>query len=65
MVAVIGALVAVCCLMTAIPNFLRFGSRSKAAEARTNLRATFAAERAFFAKEQRWATSFEELGLPP
>ena len=64
-VAVIGALVAVCCLMTAIPNFLRFDTRAKAAEARTNLKALLAAERAFFAKEQRWATSFEELDFMP
>jgi type IV pilus assembly protein PilA len=63
---VVGVLVAlgvVCCLMTAIPNFLRFGARAKAAEARTNLRALLTAERAFFAKEKRWARSFEELAF--
>lgn len=65
---VVGALVAlasVCCLATAIPNFLHFGARSKQSEAASTLREVLRTERAFLAKNGRWAESFEELSYEP
>ena len=62
-VAVLVATVGVCCLATAIPNFLHFGARSKQSEAKAHLREVMIAQRAFFADQGRWAGSFEELGL--
>lgn len=59
------ALGGVCCLGIAIPNFMNFGKRSKAAEARSNLKSLLLAEQAHFAIDGGWATSFEELAFFP
>lgn len=46
----------------AIPNFIKFQSRSKQAEAKANLRALYTAERAFYEENQRYTSDLEELG---
>jgi type IV pilus assembly protein PilA len=50
-VAIIGILAAI-----AIPNFIRFQARSKQAEAKTNMKAIFTGERAFYAEKDRYSS---------
>ena len=59
-VAVIGVLAAI-----AIPNFLKFQSRAKQAEAKTYLRSLFSAQKAYYAENGRYCTSFSECGWEP
>ena len=42
-------------------SFIRFGAVSKQIEAKRTLRDLLTAQRAFFAEQNRWASSFEEL----
>ncbi len=56
-VAIIGILAAI-----AIPNFLRYQSQSRQAEARTNLGGIFVAETSFFGEQSRYG-SFGEVGF--
>jgi len=55
-VAIIGILAAI-----AIPNFLRYQAKSRQAEARTNLGASFVSEVAYFGENARYG-SFGEIG---
>lgn len=59
-VAIIGILAAI-----AIPNFQRFQAKSRQAEARANLSAIYAAEKAFNAEWQQFFGDFDEIGYNP
>lgn len=58
-VAIIGILAAI-----AIPNFIRFQARSKQSEAKTNLKAYFTAQKAFYGEKDRYSAS-SEIGFAP
>ncbi|MBL8936543.1 MAG: fimbrial protein [Archangium sp.] len=70
---IIGVTVAVlvfCCITgglvaIAIPNYLRFGARSKQSEVKMNLKAAFASEAAFFLDQSAYSTSVEAVGFMP
>src|SRR5437762_6500760 len=59
-VAIIGILAAV-----AIPNFMIFQARSKQSEAKTNLKALFAAEKGFMLEKDRYSSLIGEIGFSP
>jgi type IV pilus assembly protein PilA len=59
-VAIIGILAAI-----AIPNFIKFQARSKQSEAKSNSKAMFTAEKAFFAEKDRWSSLVGEVGFAP
>ena len=59
-VAIIGILAAI-----AIPNFIKFQARSKQSEAKANLKALFVTEKAFLQSQDRYSTSFSEVGFAP
>src|ERR1700749_4196683 len=59
-VAIIGILAAI-----AIPNFIKFQARSKQSEAKANLKAMFAAEKAFFQEKDRFSSIVVEAGFTP
>ncbi len=59
-VAIIGILAAI-----AIPNFIKFQARSKQSEAKSNTKAMYTAEKAFFAEKDRWSTLVGEVGFSP
>ena len=58
-VAIIGILAAI-----AIPNFLKFQAKAKQSEAKTNLKAAFVAEKAYFAEKDTYAV-FSTIGFAP
>ncbi len=58
-VAIIGILAAI-----AIPNFIKFQAKSKQSEAKTNLKASFTAEKSFFAEKDSYGT-FTGAGFVP
>jgi type IV pilus assembly protein PilA len=49
----------------AIPNFIRFQSRSKMAECKATLKALYTMEKASFADKGKYSTNFDELAVPP
>jgi type IV pilus assembly protein PilA len=59
-VAIIGILAAI-----AIPNFIKFQARSKQAEAKSNLKALFTAQRSFFQEKDRYSEQINEIGFSP
>ena len=59
-VAIIGILAAI-----AIPNFIKFQARSKQSEAKSNCKAMFTAEKAFFAEKDRYSSLVGEVGFSP
>ena len=59
-VSIIGILAAI-----AIPNFMKFQSRSKQSEAKANLKALFAAEKAFIQEKDRFSALVGEVGFSP
>lgn len=59
-VAIIGILSAI-----AIPNFMRFQAKSRQAEAKANLGAIYAAEKAFNAEWQQYFGDLIEIGYAP
>jgi type IV pilus assembly protein PilA len=59
-VAIIGILSAV-----AIPNFIRFQARSKQSEAKTNLKAIFTAQKAYFGERDRYTSNLQTVGFTP
>lgn len=59
-VAMMGVVAAV-----AIPNFMKFQSRSKQSEAVSNLKSAYTAQRVYFQEKDRWGRSFEEIGFAP
>src|SRR5258706_12920028 len=58
--AIIGILAAI-----AVPNFIKFQARSKQAEARSNLKAAFTSQRAFYAGKDRYSSIPLEVGFQP
>lgn len=59
-VAIIGILAAI-----AIPNFIKFQTRAKQSEAKSNLKALFTAEKAFRAAKDRFSPFVYEVGFKP
>src|ERR1700757_1968481 len=59
-VAIIGILAAI-----AIPNFIRFQARSKQAEAKTNLKAIFTAEKSYFGLNDHFSNVMGAIGFAP
>jgi type IV pilus assembly protein PilA len=59
-VAIIGILAAI-----AIPNFIKFQARSKQSEAKSNTKAMFTAEKAFYSEKDRFSTLVGEVGFAP
>ncbi len=59
-VAIIGILSAI-----AIPNFMRFQARSKQSEAKTNLKALYTAQKAYFGEKDRYLNNFKTIGFEP
>lgn len=49
----------------AVPNFIRFQSRSKQSECRTNLKAAITAERAWFAEHDAYEVDPQTVGFVP
>ncbi|RKH71426.1 type IV pilin protein [Corallococcus aberystwythensis] len=59
-VAIIGILAAI-----AIPNFIRFQAKSKQSEAKTNLKAIFTAQKAYFGEKDKYQVDFTVIGFDP
>ncbi|MBN9683154.1 prepilin-type N-terminal cleavage/methylation domain-containing protein [Corallococcus sp. NCSPR001] len=59
-VAIIGILAAI-----AIPNFMRFQAKSKQSEAKTNLKALYTAQKAYFGEKDTYLIDFKKLGFTP
>nr|WP_323389708.1 prepilin-type N-terminal cleavage/methylation domain-containing protein [Myxococcus qinghaiensis] len=59
-VAIIGILAAI-----AIPNFIRFQAKSKQSEAKTNLKAIFTAQKAYFGEKDKYVSDFKVVGFDP
>ena len=68
-VLVVGGLSLLCCVGTlaaiAVPNFLKFGARSKQAEAKSNLKGAFMAEKSWMVEHDAYSESIEEIGFSP
>ena len=59
-VAIIGILAAI-----AIPNFIKFQARAKQSEAKSNSKAMFTAQKAFYSEKDRYSTLVGEVGFAP
>ncbi|CAM4329755.1 prepilin-type N-terminal cleavage/methylation domain-containing protein [Corallococcus exiguus] len=59
-VAIIGILAAI-----AIPNFMRFQAKSKQSEAKTNLKALYTSQKAYFGEKDTYIIDFKKLGFTP
>jgi len=59
-VAIIGILAAI-----AIPNFIKFQSRSKQSEAKANLKAAWTAERAYVQEKDKYESDVTKVGFTP
>jgi type IV pilus assembly protein PilA len=59
-VAIVGVLAAI-----AIPNFVKFQSRSKQGEAKANLKSLFTAQRSYFQEKDRYVETINDLGFGP
>ena len=59
-VAIIGILAAI-----AIPNFSKFQAKSKQSEAKTNLKALFTAEKAYFGEKDKYSIDLQAVGFAP
>src|SRR2546425_949123 len=59
-VAIIGILAAI-----AIPNFVKLQARAKQSEAKSNLKAVFQSEKAFFQAKDRYSSKVLEVGFAP
>ncbi|MDP3232045.1 MAG: hypothetical protein Q8N26_04670 [Myxococcales bacterium] len=70
-VVIIAVVVALACpcvgvlAAIAIPNFIKFQSKSKQAEAKANLKAAFSAEKAHFSMENKYSDDIGEIGFSP
>nr|WP_309893154.1 fimbrial protein [Archangium sp.] len=49
----------------AIPNFIKFQARAKQAECKSNLKAWYTAQRAYFQEKDTYSTSIQEVGFLP
>lgn len=59
-VAIVGILASI-----AVPNFQRFQSRTKQAEAKTNLRAIYSGERSAYAERNRYSSELSQVAFSP
>ncbi len=59
-VAIIGILAAI-----AIPNFVKFQARSKQSECKSNLKALFTAERAYYQEKDVYSSCVRKIGFSP
>lgn len=59
-VAIIGILAAI-----AIPNFIKFQTRSKQTEAKANMKAIFTAQKAFMQEKDRYSSNMNAIGFAP
>lgn len=59
-VAIIGILAAI-----AIPNFIKFQARAKTSEAKTNLKAVYTAQRAYFQEKDTYSDLVSQIGFTP
>ncbi|MBU8895979.1 prepilin-type N-terminal cleavage/methylation domain-containing protein [Corallococcus sp. M34] len=59
-VAIIGILAAI-----AIPNFIRFQAKSKQSEAKTNLKALYTSQKAYFGEKDKYLSNYKTLGFTP
>ena len=59
-VAIIGILAAI-----AIPNFIKFQAKSKQSEGKTNLKAIFTAEKAYYGERDAFNNTFAIVGYQP
>lgn len=59
-VAIIGILAAI-----AIPNFVKFQARSKQSEAKTNLKAVFTAQKAYYGEKDKYLERADVIGFEP
>lgn len=59
-VAIIGILAAI-----AIPNFIKFQTRSKQTEAKANMKAIFTAQKAFLQEKDKYSSSMTDIGFAP
>jgi type IV pilus assembly protein PilA len=68
-VLIAGGLTLFCCLASvaaiAVPNFLRFNKRSTVSEVKSNLKAAYTAERAYFGERDAYSESVEQIGFLP
>lgn len=68
-VLAVGAVCGLCCVGTlaavAVPNFIKFGARSKQAEVKSNLKALYTAEKSYFGEHAAYSESVEEVGYLP
>ena len=68
-VLAVGGLCMLCCVGTiaaiAVPNFLKFGARSKQSEVKSNLKAVFTAEKYWFMEKDTYSESIEDIGFAP
>lgn len=65
----VGALV-FCCIVgglvaIAVPNFIRFNVKAKQSEVKTNLKAAYTSEAAYFLDQNAYSTSVEAVGFMP
>lgn len=69
-IVVIVAALGLCCVVgvlaaIAVPNFMRFNARSKQSEAKSNLRAAYTAEKAYFMDKETYSELPAEVGFSP
>lgn len=64
-----GGLAMVCCIgmlaAIAVPNFLKFNVRARQAEAKSNLKGLYTAERAYFSEKDAFSDEFATIGFKP
>lgn len=68
MVVGVGLLLAMgggCCLLIAVPNFVKFGARSKQSEVKSNLKSVFTAEKSYFAENDVYDERIDAVGFAP
>ena len=68
-VLVVGGVAALCCIGTlaaiAVPNFLKFKSRSMTSEVKSNLKYAYTAQRAHFGEKDAYSERIEDVGFLP
>lgn len=64
-----GGLAMVCCIgmlaAIAIPNFIKFNFRAKQSEVKSNLKALYTSERAYFGEHDQYSDDATKLGFSP
>jgi type IV pilus assembly protein PilA len=69
-IIIVAAVVGGCCVTgilaaIAIPNFMKYQNRSKAAECKSELRKIYLAEISLYEEKKTYSTNFNELGVTP